>query len=105
MPSRVITRWAGSRMFPDTASAAVPVSTTASSGRNVTRKLRRDRAERDARLMPSRGSSTACLSPTATDASPAGLVSLAVVVLVGTARRHRWKQGLLHGAVDLLGIG
>ncbi|MBT2487588.1 bifunctional diguanylate cyclase/phosphodiesterase [Streptomyces sp. ISL-96] len=36
---------------------------------------------------------------------PAGLVSLAVVVLVGMARRHRWKQGLLHGAVDILGIG
>ncbi|MEV8309860.1 bifunctional diguanylate cyclase/phosphodiesterase [Streptomyces flavidovirens] len=36
---------------------------------------------------------------------PAGLVSLAVVVLVGVARRHRWKQGLLHGAVDILGIG
>lgn len=36
---------------------------------------------------------------------PAGLVSLVVVVLVGTARRHRWWQGLLHGAVDILGIG
>ncbi|MFD4033549.1 putative bifunctional diguanylate cyclase/phosphodiesterase [Streptomyces sp. NPDC058637] len=36
---------------------------------------------------------------------PAGLVSLVVVVLVGTARRHRWRQGLLHGAVDILGIG
>ncbi|CAM5518710.1 GGDEF-domain containing protein [Streptomyces spiroverticillatus] len=35
---------------------------------------------------------------------PAGLVSLAVVVLVGTARRRRWRQGLLHGAVDILGI-
>ncbi|MBM7441990.1 bifunctional diguanylate cyclase/phosphodiesterase [Streptomyces sp. HB132] len=35
----------------------------------------------------------------------AGLVSLVVVVLVGTARRHRWWQGLLHGAVDILGIG
>lgn len=36
---------------------------------------------------------------------PAGLVSLVVVVLVGIARRHRWRQGLLHGAVDILGIG
>ncbi|MGW7364593.1 putative bifunctional diguanylate cyclase/phosphodiesterase [Streptomyces sp. NPDC054841] len=36
---------------------------------------------------------------------PAGLVSLAVVVLVGTARRHRWRQGVLHGAADILGIG
>ncbi|MFF7014874.1 MULTISPECIES: bifunctional diguanylate cyclase/phosphodiesterase [Streptomyces] len=35
---------------------------------------------------------------------PAGLVSLVVVVLVGSARRHRWWQGLLHGAVDILGI-
>ncbi|GAA3295866.1 hypothetical protein GCM10020295_24050 [Streptomyces cinereospinus] len=36
---------------------------------------------------------------------PAGTVSLTVVVLVGTARRHRWRQGVLHGAVDVLGIG
>ncbi|MFG2604905.1 putative bifunctional diguanylate cyclase/phosphodiesterase [Streptomyces sp. NPDC048514] len=36
---------------------------------------------------------------------PAGMVSLAVVVLVGIARRHRWRQGVLHGAVDVLGIG
>jgi diguanylate cyclase (GGDEF)-like protein len=36
---------------------------------------------------------------------PAGLVSLTVVVLVGVARRHRWRQGVLHGAVDILGIG
>ncbi|MFF4423564.1 putative bifunctional diguanylate cyclase/phosphodiesterase [Streptomyces sp. NPDC001549] len=36
---------------------------------------------------------------------PAGLVSLAVVSLVGAARRHRWRQGLLHGSVDILGIG
>ncbi|MCX3062679.1 putative bifunctional diguanylate cyclase/phosphodiesterase [Streptomyces beihaiensis] len=35
---------------------------------------------------------------------PAGMVSLTVVVLVGIARRHRWRQGLLHGAVDMLGI-
>ena len=35
---------------------------------------------------------------------PAGLVSLTVVVLVGIARRHRWRQGVLHGAVDILGI-
>ncbi|CAL9414989.1 putative bifunctional diguanylate cyclase/phosphodiesterase [Streptomyces sp. enrichment culture] len=36
---------------------------------------------------------------------PAGMVSLTVVVLVGAARRGRWRQGVLHGAVDLLGIG
>jgi diguanylate cyclase (GGDEF)-like protein len=36
---------------------------------------------------------------------PAGMVSLTVVVLVGAARRHRWRQGLLHGAVDVVGIG
>jgi len=36
---------------------------------------------------------------------PAGMVSLTVVVLVGIARRHRWRQGLLAGAVDILGIG
>ncbi|MEU5090708.1 bifunctional diguanylate cyclase/phosphodiesterase [Streptomyces sp. NPDC021356] len=36
---------------------------------------------------------------------PAGLVSLTVVVLVGIARRHRWRPGVLHGAVDILGIG
>jgi diguanylate cyclase (GGDEF)-like protein len=36
---------------------------------------------------------------------PAVLVSLAVVVLVGTARRHRWRQAGLHGAIDILGIG
>ncbi|MFF1417101.1 putative bifunctional diguanylate cyclase/phosphodiesterase [Streptomyces sp. NPDC058280] len=36
---------------------------------------------------------------------PAVLVSLAVVVLVGVARRHRWRQGFLHGAADMLGIG
>ncbi|GAA4569646.1 cyclic Di-GMP phosphodiesterase RmdB [Actinocorallia cavernae] len=36
---------------------------------------------------------------------PAGLVSLTVVVLVGIARRHRWRQGVLHGATDILGIG
>ncbi|MFC8098184.1 EAL domain-containing protein [Streptomyces sp. NPDC057363] len=35
---------------------------------------------------------------------PAGLVSLTVVVLVGIARRGRWRQGILHGAVDILGI-
>ncbi|MGB8943901.1 MAG: GGDEF-domain containing protein, partial [Streptomyces sp.] len=27
---------------------------------------------------------------------PAGMVSLTVVVLVGVARRHRWRQGVLH---------
>ncbi|SEF96353.1 diguanylate cyclase (GGDEF) domain-containing protein [Actinacidiphila yanglinensis] len=36
---------------------------------------------------------------------PAVLVSLAVVVLVGGARRHRWRQAGLHGAIDILGIG
>lgn len=36
---------------------------------------------------------------------PAGMVSLTVVVLVGIARRHRWRQGILHGAVDIIGIG
>jgi hypothetical protein len=36
---------------------------------------------------------------------PAVLVSLAVVVLVGAARRHRWRQAALHGAIDILGIG
>jgi diguanylate cyclase (GGDEF)-like protein len=35
---------------------------------------------------------------------PSILVSLSVVVLVGAARRHRWRQALLHGAVDILGI-
>lgn len=35
---------------------------------------------------------------------PAGMVSLTVVLLVGIARRHRWRQGILHGAVDILGI-
>ncbi|MDX3643301.1 bifunctional diguanylate cyclase/phosphodiesterase [Streptomyces sp. MB09-02B] len=35
----------------------------------------------------------------------AGMVSLTVVVLVGVARRGRWRQGVLHGAVDILGIG
>ncbi|MFF7564876.1 putative bifunctional diguanylate cyclase/phosphodiesterase [Streptomyces pseudovenezuelae] len=34
----------------------------------------------------------------------AGMVSLTVVLLVGIARRHRWRQGILHGAVDILGI-
>ncbi|MTE21131.1 EAL domain-containing protein [Streptomyces sp. TRM43335] len=36
---------------------------------------------------------------------PATLVSLAVVVLVGTARRHHWRQAARNGAVDILGIG
>ncbi|MFF7156419.1 EAL domain-containing protein [Streptomyces sp. NPDC008139] len=36
---------------------------------------------------------------------PAVLVSLAVVVLVGAARRHRWREAALHGAIDILGIG
>ncbi|MFG2718195.1 putative bifunctional diguanylate cyclase/phosphodiesterase [Streptomyces sp. NPDC048416] len=33
----------------------------------------------------------------------AALVSLAVVALVGAARHNRWRQGILHGAVDVLG--
>ncbi len=39
--------------------------------------------------------------------APAGIVSLTVVlvVLVGVARRGRWRQGVLHGAVDILGVG
>ncbi|MBC2869207.1 EAL domain-containing protein, partial [Streptomyces mexicanus] len=36
---------------------------------------------------------------------PAGLVSLTVVVLVGIARRHRWRPGVLDGAVDITGLG
>ncbi|MFI1798533.1 putative bifunctional diguanylate cyclase/phosphodiesterase [Streptomyces sp. NPDC020379] len=35
---------------------------------------------------------------------PAVLISISVVVLVATARRHRWRQALLHGAVDILDI-
>lgn len=35
---------------------------------------------------------------------PSGMVSLTVVVLVGVARRGSWRQGVLHGAVDILGI-
>ncbi|MFC8763070.1 putative bifunctional diguanylate cyclase/phosphodiesterase [Streptomyces sp. NPDC057193] len=35
---------------------------------------------------------------------PAGLVSLTVVTLVGAARRQRWRQGLLHGAADIIGV-
>ncbi|MFF4736819.1 putative bifunctional diguanylate cyclase/phosphodiesterase [Streptomyces sp. NPDC001262] len=35
---------------------------------------------------------------------PSALVSIAVVTLVAAARRHRWRQALLHGAVDILGI-
>jgi diguanylate cyclase (GGDEF)-like protein len=34
----------------------------------------------------------------------AAMVSLTVVVLVGIARRHHWRQGVRHGAVDMLGI-
>ncbi|MGW5022350.1 putative bifunctional diguanylate cyclase/phosphodiesterase [Streptomyces sp. NRRL F-5053] len=36
---------------------------------------------------------------------PALLVSLAVVVLVGAARRHRRRQAVVHGAIDILGVG
>lgn len=35
---------------------------------------------------------------------PAALISIAVVTFVGTARRHRWRQALLHCAVDVLGV-
>ncbi|MEV5241219.1 bifunctional diguanylate cyclase/phosphodiesterase [Streptomyces cinnamoneus] len=35
---------------------------------------------------------------------PSALTSIAVVTLVAAARRHRWRQALLHGAVDILGI-
>ncbi|MFK0295796.1 putative bifunctional diguanylate cyclase/phosphodiesterase [Streptomyces sp. NPDC090442] len=36
---------------------------------------------------------------------PAVLVSLSVVTLVGAARRQRWRQAVVHGAADVLGIG
>ncbi|MBB1255589.1 bifunctional diguanylate cyclase/phosphodiesterase, partial [Streptomyces sp. OF3] len=36
---------------------------------------------------------------------PAALVSLALVVLVGAARRSRWREALVHGGADILGIG
>ncbi|RKN40744.1 putative bifunctional diguanylate cyclase/phosphodiesterase [Streptomyces hoynatensis] len=36
---------------------------------------------------------------------PAVLVSLSVVTLAGAARRDRWPQALLHGAIDVLGVG
>ncbi|MFR9674509.1 putative bifunctional diguanylate cyclase/phosphodiesterase [Streptomyces sp. TR02-1] len=36
---------------------------------------------------------------------PASAVSLAVVVLVGAARRRRLRTALVHGAVDLLALG
>ncbi|MFF3320913.1 putative bifunctional diguanylate cyclase/phosphodiesterase [Streptomyces sp. NPDC002889] len=36
---------------------------------------------------------------------PAGLVSLAVVTLVGAACPSRRRRGVLHGAVDILGMG
>jgi diguanylate cyclase (GGDEF)-like protein len=35
---------------------------------------------------------------------PALLVSLAVVVLVAAVRHTRWRQAVLHGAVDVLGV-
>ncbi|RII15605.1 Phytochrome-like protein cph2 [Streptomyces sp. YIM 130001] len=35
----------------------------------------------------------------------AAMVSLTVVVLVAAARRNRWWQGILHGSVDIVGIG
>ncbi|HWM35533.1 MAG TPA: GGDEF domain-containing protein, partial [Streptomyces sp.] len=36
---------------------------------------------------------------------PSVLVSLAVVLLVGAVRRRRWRQAVVYGAVDVLGIG
>ncbi|WP_030623783.1 putative bifunctional diguanylate cyclase/phosphodiesterase [Streptomyces sclerotialus] len=36
---------------------------------------------------------------------PATLISLSVVVLVGAARRQRWRQAMVHGAIDVLGLG
>lgn len=36
---------------------------------------------------------------------PAALVSLALVVLVSAARRSRWREALVHGGADILGIG
>ena len=36
---------------------------------------------------------------------PAVFVGLAVVVPVGAARRHRWRESLLHGSVDVVGTG
>lgn len=36
---------------------------------------------------------------------PAALVSLALVVLVSGARRSRWREALVHGGADILGIG
>ncbi|GAA0486633.1 bifunctional diguanylate cyclase/phosphodiesterase [Streptomyces olivaceiscleroticus] len=36
---------------------------------------------------------------------PAVLISLSVVVLVGAARRQRWRQAVVQGAIDVLGLG
>lgn len=36
---------------------------------------------------------------------PAVLVSLAVVLLAGSARRHRRRAAVVHGAIDIVGIG
>ncbi|MFI0736668.1 putative bifunctional diguanylate cyclase/phosphodiesterase [Streptomyces sp. NPDC021100] len=35
---------------------------------------------------------------------PAAVIGIAVVTFVTTARRHRWRQALLHCAVDVLGV-
>ncbi|MEV5509459.1 putative bifunctional diguanylate cyclase/phosphodiesterase [Streptomyces orinoci] len=35
---------------------------------------------------------------------PAALIGMAVVTFVAIARRHRWRQALLHCAVDILGV-
>ncbi|MFC7219073.1 putative bifunctional diguanylate cyclase/phosphodiesterase [Streptomyces polyrhachis] len=36
---------------------------------------------------------------------PAVVVSASVVVLVGAARRQRWRQALTHGSIDVIGLG
>lgn len=36
---------------------------------------------------------------------PAALTSLSVVTLVSAARRDRWQHALVHGAIDMLGVG
>ncbi|GHF49958.1 GGDEF-domain containing protein [Streptomyces mashuensis] len=35
---------------------------------------------------------------------PSALIGIAVVALVSLARHHRWRQALVHGAADVLGI-
>ncbi|MFI6350010.1 putative bifunctional diguanylate cyclase/phosphodiesterase [Streptomyces sp. NPDC050560] len=36
---------------------------------------------------------------------PAAMVGIIALVLVGAARPHSWRQGVLHGAADVLGTG